>query len=58
MGEEGSKDGEKLRKRILRLEISYGRIGTDDWDSFVSAFGERDRTGERTWAKDLSAINL
>jgi IS1 family transposase len=40
VGEEGSKNGEKLRKRIHRLGISYDRVATDDWDSFLSAFAE------------------
>jgi hypothetical protein len=28
------------RRRIKRLGISYDRIATDDWESFLSAFGE------------------
>jgi hypothetical protein len=39
-GKRDLKTAQKLRKRIGRLGISYDRIGTDDRDSFVSAFGE------------------
>jgi IS1 family transposase len=38
----------KLRKRIQRLGISYDRIATDDWDSFLSALAEdRHDTGKK-----------
>jgi hypothetical protein len=30
----------KLRIRVKRLGISCDRAATDDWDSFLSAFGE------------------
>jgi IS1 family transposase len=30
----------RLRERIQQLGISYGRIATDDWDRFLSAFAE------------------
>jgi IS1 family transposase len=39
-GKRDLKTAKKLRKRIHRLGISYDRIATDDWDSFVSAFAE------------------
>jgi IS1 family transposase len=39
-GKRDLKTSKKLRKRIQRLGISYDRIGTDEWDSFVSAFAE------------------
>jgi IS1 family transposase len=29
-----------LRKKIKQMGISYNRIATDDWDSFLSAFAE------------------
>jgi IS1 family transposase len=40
VGETGFKDGAKVEKRIKRLGISYERIATDNWESFLSAFGE------------------
>ena len=40
MGERGHKDSGKLRKRIRSMGISYDRIGTDDWQSFIRAFLE------------------
>jgi IS1 family transposase len=40
MGERDLKTAKKLRKRIQRLGISYDRVATDDWDSFLSAFAE------------------
>jgi IS1 family transposase len=39
-GKRDLKTAQKLRKRLKRLGISYDRIATDDWDSFLSAFGE------------------
>jgi IS1 family transposase len=39
VGEEGAKV-RRLRKRMRWLEISYDRLATDDWDSFISAFAE------------------
>jgi hypothetical protein len=35
----------RLRKRIKRLGISYDRVATDDWDGFLSAFGEDNQVG-------------
>jgi IS1 family transposase len=29
----------KLKKRLKRLGVTYGRIACDDWDSFLTAFG-------------------
>jgi IS1 family transposase len=31
---------EKLRNQLKRLGISYGRIVMDNWESFLSVFGE------------------
>jgi IS1 family transposase len=39
-GKRDLKTAGKLGKRIKRPGISYDRIATDDWESFVSAFGE------------------
>jgi IS1 family transposase len=39
-GKRDIKAAEKLRMRIKRLGISYERIGTDKWDSFLSVFEE------------------
>jgi IS1 family transposase len=39
-GKRELKTAKKLRKGIKGLGISYDRIGTDDWDSFVSTFAE------------------
>jgi IS1 family transposase len=47
-GKRDLKTAKKLRKRIQRLGISYARIATDDWDSFLSAFAEdRHETGKK-----------
>jgi IS1 family transposase len=37
-GKRDLKTAQKLRKRIQRLGISYDKVATDDWDSFLSAF--------------------
>jgi IS1 family transposase len=39
-GNRDLKRAKKLRKRIQGLGISYDMVATDDWDSFLSAFGE------------------
>jgi hypothetical protein len=52
-GKRELKTAKKLRKRIQRPGISYDRIGTDDWDSFLSAFAEDNHdTGEETHGRD------
>jgi hypothetical protein len=53
MGETGLEDGEKLRKRIKGLGISYDRIAMDDWDSFLAAFAEDNHdTGKKQHRRD------
>jgi IS1 family transposase len=32
--------GQKLRMGLKRLGVSYDRIATDNWDSFLSVFRE------------------
>jgi IS1 family transposase/transposase-like protein len=39
-GKRDLKTAEKLRKRIKRMGISYDRLATDNWDSFLTAFSE------------------
>jgi IS1 family transposase/transposase-like protein len=39
-GKRDLKTANKLRKRLNRLGITYDRIGTDDWQSFITAFLE------------------
>jgi IS1 family transposase/transposase-like protein len=39
-GKRDIKTAQKLRKRLKRLGISYDRIATDNWDSFLSVFRE------------------
>jgi IS1 family transposase len=39
-GKRDLKTAQKPRKRIKRPGISYDRVAADDWDSFLSAFGE------------------
>ena len=43
-GKRDLKTAKKLRKRLQRLGIRYGRIATDSWDSFLRAFREDGRT--------------
>ena len=43
MGQTGLKNGEKLRKRLKRLGVSYDRIACDEWDSFLRAFKEDEK---------------
>jgi IS1 family transposase/transposase-like protein len=47
-GKRDLKTAQKLRKRLKRLGISYGRIACDEWDSFLAAFGtEAELRGKR-----------
>ena len=39
-GKRDLKTAKKLKKRIKRLGITYERIASDDWDSFLTAFKE------------------
>jgi IS1 family transposase len=39
-GKRDLKTAKKLRERLKQQGISYDRVGTDDWDSFVSAYAE------------------
>jgi IS1 family transposase len=39
-GKRDLKTALKLKKRIKRLGISYDRIATDGWNSFLAAFAE------------------
>src|SRR5215469_8251477 len=47
-GKRDLKTATKLRKRLQRLGITYNRIASDEWDSFLTAFGEDELlTGKR-----------
>jgi IS1 family transposase/transposase-like protein len=39
-GKRDIKTAQKLKKRLKRLGISYDRIATDNWDSFLSVFAD------------------
>ena len=39
-GKRDLKTASKLRKRLKRLGVTYDRIGSDEWDSFLIAFKE------------------
>ena len=39
-GKRDLKTAKKLRGRLKRLKITYDCIGTDNWDSFLTAFEE------------------
>jgi IS1 family transposase len=39
-GKRDLKTAKKLRERLKRLGISYDRVAADNWERFVSAFGE------------------
>jgi IS1 family transposase/transposase-like protein len=47
-GKRDLKTAQKLRKRLKRLGITYGRIACDEWESFITAFGtEAELRGKR-----------
>ena len=37
-GKRDLKTAEKLRERLKQLGITYGRVATDNWESFMTAF--------------------
>ena len=39
-GKRNLKTARKLRRKLLKSNISYGTICTDNWDSFITAFKE------------------
>jgi len=47
-GKRDLKTAQKLRRRLKRLKITYDCIGTDNWDSFLTAFEEdQQQTGKQ-----------
>ena len=47
-GKRDLKTAQKLRRRLKRLKITYDCIGTDKWDSFLTAFEEdQQQTGKQ-----------
>jgi len=38
-GDRSAKTANRLREKIIALGVTYDRIATDDWESFIKAFG-------------------
>jgi IS1 family transposase len=56
-GKRGIKTAKKLRERIKGLGISYGRISTDNWDSFLAVFGEDTHSAGKTHTVGIKRNN-
>jgi IS1 family transposase len=48
-GKRDLKTAKKLRKKIQQLGISYDRLATDDWDSFIAVFAEDNQSITFGW---------
>jgi IS1 family transposase len=51
------KTTKKLRKKIKQMGISYDRIATDDWDSFLSAFAQDNHDIEKKHTEGIEGNN-
>ena len=56
-GGKGDKDGGKAEKGILRMGISYDRIETDDWQSFIRAYLEDTHDGGKEFTVGIEGNN-
>jgi IS1 family transposase len=56
-GKRDLKTAKKLRRRLQRLGISYDRVATDDWDSFLSAFGEDNQETGKEYTGGIEGNN-
>jgi IS1 family transposase len=56
-GKRDLKTAQKLSKRIKRLGISYDMVGTDDWDSFISAFVEDNHEAGKEYTVGIEGNN-
>jgi IS1 family transposase len=57
MGKRDIKTAQKLKKRIKRLGISYDRITTDSWDSFLSVFAEKEHEEGKEYTVGIEGNN-
>jgi IS1 family transposase/transposase-like protein len=39
-GDRSAKTANRLREKLIKLGVTYGRIATDDWESFVKTFAQ------------------
>ena len=56
-GKRNLKTGEKLRKWLKRMGISYDKIAIDERDSVQSAFSRDKRDGEKEYTVGIAGNN-
>jgi IS1 family transposase len=56
-GKRDLKTAQKLKKKLKRLGITYDRIATDDWQSFVSTFTETEHAIGKTHTVGIEGNN-
>jgi IS1 family transposase len=56
-GKRDVKTAQALRKQIQRLGISYERIATDGWDSFLAVFGEDEHLVGKKYTRGIEGNN-
>jgi IS1 family transposase len=56
-GKRDIRTAEKLRRKIKQREISYERIATDNWDSFLSVFGEKEHEVGKKYTVGIAGNN-
>jgi IS1 family transposase/transposase-like protein len=57
-GKRDIKTAKKLGERLKGLEISYGRVSTDNWDSFLAVFGEDTHSAGKAHTVGIEGNNL
>ncbi|MDR0562198.1 MAG: IS1 family transposase, partial [Spirochaetaceae bacterium] len=56
-GKRDLKTAQKLRKRLIRLGITWDTIATDNWDSFLTAFAEDSRSTGKAYTAGIEGNN-
>jgi IS1 family transposase len=57
-GKRDLKTAQKLRKRLIRLGITWDTISTDDWDSFLTAFAEDSRSTGKAYTAGIEGSGI
>jgi IS1 family transposase/transposase-like protein len=56
-GSRNKETAKKLRKKIRRMGVTYDKIATDDWDSFVAVFGQDQHLVGKQYTKGIEGNN-
>jgi IS1 family transposase len=56
-GKRDLKTAEKLRKRLIRLGITWDTIASDDWDNFLTAFADNNQLTGKAYTVGIEGNN-